>query len=73
MWSEKPDISKVLFNTYKDAIVCEARCIFTINKHMTKETFINNNTFLGCLHSTGMVLHAHLSLPENMLLYRPLR
>ena len=40
---------------------------------LTKETFINNNTFLGCLHSTGMVLHAHLSLPENMLLYRPLR
>ena len=38
---------------------------------LTKETFINNNTFSGCLHSKGMVLHAHLSLPENMLIFQP--
>ena len=36
---------------------------------LTKEIFINNNTFLGCLHSKDAVLHAHLSLLENMLLY----
>ena len=37
---------------------------------LIKETFINNNTFSSCLHSKGVVLHAHLSLLENMLLYQ---
>ena len=40
---------------------------------LTKEIFINNNTFSGCLHSKGMVLHAHLSLLGNMPLYQPQR
>ena len=31
-----------------------------------REIFINNSTFLDCLHSKGVVLHAHLNLPENM-------
>ena len=34
---------------------------------MTKETFINNNTFSGCLHSKGVVLHVHLGLRGSML------
>ena len=33
---------------------------------MTKETFINNNTFSGCLHSMHMVLSVHLGLQESM-------
>ena len=40
---------------------------------LTKETFINNNTFSGCLHSKGVVLHANLSLLESMLLCQPSR
>ena len=40
---------------------------------LTKEIFINNTTFSGCLHSKDMVLHAHLSLPESMLLCQPPR
>ena len=47
--------------------------IKTINEHMTKEIFINNNTFSGYLHSKGVVLHVHLGLQENMLLYQPPR
>ena len=39
----------------------------------TKETFINNNTFSGCLYSRDVVLHAHLNLLENMLICQPLR
>ena len=30
--------------------------------YLIKENFINNNTFSGCLHSKGVVLHVHLSL-----------
>ena len=37
---------------------------------LTKEIFINNNTFLGCLHSKGVVLHVHLGLRGSMLLDR---
>ena len=40
---------------------------------LTKEIFINNNTFSSCLHSKDMVLHAHLSLSENMLLCQSTR
>ena len=58
MWSEELGIIKVLFNTYKDN-----------NEHMTKETFINNNIFSGCLHSKGVVLHIHLGSRGNMLIY----
>ena len=42
----------------------------TFIKTLTKETFINNNTFSSCLHSKDMVLHAHLSPLKNMLLCR---
>ena len=38
---------------------------------LDKENFINNNTFSGCLYPKGVVLHAHLSLQENRLLYQP--
>ena len=38
-----------------------------------KETFTKNSTFLGCLHSKDEVLHAHLNLLENTLLYQPTR
>ena len=31
----------------------------------------NNNTFSNCLHSKGVVLHVHLSLQGNRLLYQP--
>ena len=45
-----------------------------INEHVDKKrTFINNNIFSGCLHSTGVVLHFHLDLLENMPLYQPQR
>ena len=44
-----------------------------MDKHMTKETFINNNTFSGCLHSKNMALHVHLGPRGNMLLYWPPR
>ena len=39
--------------------------------YLIKENFINNNTFSGCLYPKGVVLHAHLSLQENRLLYQP--
>ena len=45
--------------------------IKTLTKQMNvlaKETFINNDTFSDCLHSMDVVLHAHLSPLENMLL-----
>ena len=31
------------------------------------EIFINNNTFLDCLHSKDATLHVRLNLPESML------
>ena len=39
------------------------------NNLLRKEIFINSNTFLGCLHSKDVVLHAHLNLLENMPQY----
>ena len=44
-----------------------------INKNMVEKTFINNNTFVGCLHSKGVVQHFHLDLLDNMHLFQPLR
>ena len=43
-----------------------------INQSIVKKDFINNNTFLGCLHSKGMVQHFHLDLQDNMHLFQPL-
>ena len=43
---------------------------YIINENMTKEAFINNNTFSGCLHSRGVVLHFSPGLQENTLLCR---
>ena len=37
-----------------------------INENMTRKTFINNNTFSGCLHSRGVVQHFHLDFQDNM-------
>ena len=39
MWSEGPDMTKVLFNTYKDAIELEVQCLYTINEHIDKGNF----------------------------------
>ena len=44
-----------------------------INQNMAEKTFINNNIFLGCLHSRGVVQHFHLDLQDNMHLFQPLR
>ena len=41
-----------------------------INENMVEKTFINNNTFLGCLHSRGVVQHFHLDLQENIHLFQ---
>ena len=41
-----------------------------INKKMTRKTFINNNTFSGCLHSRGVLQHFHLDLQDNMHLFQ---
>ena len=38
---------------------------------MTEETFINNNTFTGYLHSRGVVQHFHQDLQDNMHLFQP--
>jgi len=39
---------------------------------MVKKAFINNNTFLGYLHSRGVVQHFPLDLQDNMHLFWPL-
>ena len=44
-----------------------------INENMAEKTFINNNTFLGSLHSRGVVQHFHLEFQDNMLLFQPPR
>ena len=44
-----------------------------ISQNMAEETFINNNTFLSCLHSRGEVQHFHLDLQDNMHLFQPPR
>ena len=72
MWFEEPSMTRVLFK-HLERQYWEVRCIYTVNKHMTKGTFINNNTFSGCLHSAGMILHVHLGLQGSMLLYQPPR
>ena len=64
-------MTKVLFKHF-----LRRTFIKTLTKQMnvlTKETFISNNTFLGCLYSMDVVLHAHLSPLENTLLCRPPR
>ena len=37
---------------------------------MAEKTFINNNTFVGYLHSRSMVQHFHLDLQDNMHIFR---
>ena len=37
---------------------------------LIKQTFINNNTSLGYLHSKDVVLHVRLDLLKNMLQYQ---
>ena len=44
-----------------------------INENMAEKTFINNNTFLGSLHSRGVVQHFHLEFQDNMHLFQPPR
>jgi len=42
------------------------------NPNRVKETFINNNTFLGYLHSKGVAQLFPLNLQDNRHLFRPL-
>ena len=44
-----------------------------INKNVTWKNSINNNTFLGYLHSRSMVQHLHLGLQDDTHLFQPLR
>ena len=41
-----------------------------INKNVVELPFINNNTFVGYLHSKGVVQHFHLNLLGNKHLYQ---
>ena len=41
-----------------------------INENMAEKTFINNNIFVGYLHSRGVVQHFHLDLLNNMHLFQ---
>jgi len=50
-------------------MIMRSTMYYIINENTMKETFINNSTFLGYLHSKGVVLHVYLGLQENMLLY----
>jgi len=43
-----------------------------INQNMVKKSFFNNNTFLGCLYSRGVVQHFHLDIQDSMHLFQPL-
>ena len=40
---------------------------------MAENTFINNNIFVGYLHSKGVIQHFHLDLPSNMHIFQPPR
>ena len=73
MWSKRLDITWSLFSTYKDWAI--GSIVHPYNKwtYWQRKTFINNNTFSGCLHSKGAVLHDYLSLLKNMPLYQPLK
>ena len=42
-----------------------------INLNVVNKAFINNNTFLGYLHSRGVVRHFPLNLQDNMHLPQP--
>ena len=44
-----------------------------INKNMVEMPFINNNTFVGYLHSRGVVQYFHLDLSGNTHLFQPSR
>ena len=44
-----------------------------ISENVTRNTFINNNTFLDYLHSRGMVQHFHLGLQDDTHLFQPPR
>ena len=50
----------------------EIQCFYIVGEFIwQRKIFINNNTSSNCLHSKGVVLHAHLSLQGNRLLYQP--
>ena len=66
-------MTKVLFNHLQRLDKGKYNAVIQQMNILTKETFINNNTFSDCLHSKDAILHAHLSLLENMLLYQPSR
>ena len=70
MWSEKPGITNVLFNTQTNK-----RCKMhnVMNKNIAEKTLINNNTLAGYLHSKGMVQYFHLDLLGNTHLFQPPR
>ena len=44
-----------------------------INQNMVKKVFINNNTFLGCLHSRDVIQRFHLDLQDDVHLFQPMR
>ena len=58
-------MTKVLFNTSQIRSITHN----VINENMVEKAFINNNTFIGYLHSSGVVQHFHLDLPNNMHLF----
>ena len=61
-------MTNVLFD-----IQINSRMHNVMNQNMAEKTFINNNTFSGCLHSRGVVQHFHIDLQDNMYLFQPLR
>ena len=73
MWSEEPSRTSILFKYWARLRDKKPEAFVQQKNLLKKEIFINNSTFLGCLHSKGMVLHAHLNLLENMPQYQPLR
>ena len=69
IWSEDSNMTKVLFKHLYRINNRKYNAFTQQMKILTKETFINNNTFSGCLHSKDEVLHAHLNLLE---IYAPM-
>ena len=61
-------MTKVLFDIQQ---IVERMTNNMISQTMAKTTFINNKTFLRCLHSKDGVQYFHLDLPDNMRLFLP--
>ena len=58
-------MNKVLFDTKKNE-----RYNVCCDKNMARMTFINNNSFVGYLHSRGVVQLFCLDLQDNMHLFQ---